>query len=445
MIKIITATNNPELNEEIKKEKNVQVLYKDIFYKEGILEILEKDIEIDYIIIDENLSGEIELNNLIKKIIEKNKNIKIIITIKKENKNKININNKKIIKIYYEGKINLAKIKNNKINNSEKKEINNKNNYKKEKIKNYKNKFKDRKNKFKKNNIKFNYYIKNKIYKIKKINKNFQNKTNQKNINSKIISIFGERQVGKSIFIIRLTYYLKSKGYRILLVELNEENPSFYSIFGYKKFNKKYKENKKILKNEYRKINQKYFPKYVNKKILENMIIKINKNIHLISYNKLLNYDFIEYIKNNYDYIITENYFRKNNLRNKKIINNSEKIILIINPNLLGIKNSKKIIEKNKLNIKNNKKIIDDKKLNTNNYKKNTEENKNNLKIIINYYDKFSIDEEIIRNIFSENKIIGKIKYENSINNLINENFENINYKNLKKDFEKIEEYLTIK
>ena len=30
MIKIITATNNPEFNEEIKKEKNVQVLYKDI-------------------------------------------------------------------------------------------------------------------------------------------------------------------------------------------------------------------------------------------------------------------------------------------------------------------------------------------------------------------------------------------------------------------------------
>ena len=445
MIKIITATNNPELNEEIKKEKNVQVLYKDIFYKEGILEILEKDIEIDYIIIDENLSGQIELNNLIKKIIEKNKNIKIIITIKKENKNKININNKKIIKIFYEGKINLEKIKNNKINNSEKKEINNKNNYKKIKIKNKKNKFKKKKTKLRKTNIKLNYYIKNKIYKIKSINKNLRNKTKGKNVNSKIISVFGERQVGKSIFIIRLAYYLKSKGCRILLVELNEENPSFYSIFGCKKSHKKTIKYKKILKNKYKKINQKYIPKYVSKKILENMIIKINKNINFISYNKLLNYNFLDSIKDNYDYIITENYFRKNNFINKKIINNSEKNILIINPNLLGIKNAKKIIKKNKLNNKNNKKIIEKNKLNKNKYMKKEKENKNNLKLIINNFNKFSIDEEILKNIFSEYKIIGKIKYKNSINNLINQNFKNINYKNLKKDFEKIEKYLTIK
>ena len=61
MKKIITAVNNPNLNEELKKEKEVEILFKDIQYKEGILEILEnKKIEIDYIIIDENLTGEIK-------------------------------------------------------------------------------------------------------------------------------------------------------------------------------------------------------------------------------------------------------------------------------------------------------------------------------------------------------------------------------------------------
>lgn len=112
MIKIITAMNNPNLNEELKKEKNIKVIGRDIQYKEGILELLENNIEINYIIIDDNLPGEIEINKLIEKIIEKNKKTKIIITIKKENKNKIKLNNKNTIKIYYEKNINLDKLKN---------------------------------------------------------------------------------------------------------------------------------------------------------------------------------------------------------------------------------------------------------------------------------------------------------------------------------------------
>lgn len=113
MKKIITAMNNPKLNEELKNEFDIKILFKDIQYKEGILEILEnKKIEIDYLIIDENLPGEIKLEKLIEKIIEKNEKIKIIITIKKENKNKINLEDKKIIKIYYEKDINFNKLKN---------------------------------------------------------------------------------------------------------------------------------------------------------------------------------------------------------------------------------------------------------------------------------------------------------------------------------------------
>ena len=78
MKKIITAMNNPNLNEELKKESNIKIIGRDIQYKEGILEILENNIEINYIIIDNNLPGEIELNKLIEKILEKNKKIKII-------------------------------------------------------------------------------------------------------------------------------------------------------------------------------------------------------------------------------------------------------------------------------------------------------------------------------------------------------------------------------
>lgn len=356
MTKIMTAINNPLLNEELKKENNVEIICKDIQYREGILEILEKNINIDYIIIDEKLPGEIELIEVIEKIIKKYEKIKIIITIKKENKNKINLNNKKIIKIFYEGKINLNKLKN----------------YNQEKNKNF-----------------------------KKINENLE----KENKESKIITFLGERKSGKTIIIKQAASYLSSKNCKILLVELNEESPSFSFIFKKEKSIKNFKKNKKELKNKCRTINKKYNAKYIDKKILENMITKINKNIDFVSYNKLINFNLLKKIKNKYNYLLIEIYSKKNKIKNKKIINNSYKNILIINPNLIEIKNNKKIIEKNNLN------------------------KKNNLKIIINNYNKYSIDEKIIKNIFGYKKIIGKIKYNSEYEKLINKKTLNLNIK----------------
>ena len=65
MIKIITAVNNPNLHDELKNENNIKIIGRDIQYREGVLELLENDVEINYIIIDEKIPGEIELNKLI--------------------------------------------------------------------------------------------------------------------------------------------------------------------------------------------------------------------------------------------------------------------------------------------------------------------------------------------------------------------------------------------
>ena len=46
MKKIITAINNPNLNERLNKEEYIEVIGKDIQYKEAILETLEKNKEI---------------------------------------------------------------------------------------------------------------------------------------------------------------------------------------------------------------------------------------------------------------------------------------------------------------------------------------------------------------------------------------------------------------
>ena len=370
MIKIITAINNPYLNEELKEENNIETICKDIQYKEGILEILEYKKEINYIIIDENLPGEIQLEKLIEKIFENNEEIKIIILIKKENKEIIKnlnfLNDKNIIKIYYEDEINLYKLKNYK---------NNLENIKK-----------------KKNILKIK----------KKLNKN---KIILNKKQTKIITIFGEEKVGKSMTIINLGYYLSSKNCKILLVELNKESPNMKIILERNEVNIKTKKDKIKIKNTYKKVIGKYKQKYINEKIIKKMIKKINKNIDLISYNKLLNFKIINKLKNNYNFILIEINSKK---INKNILIKSDKNILLLKNNLLGIKNSKKIIEKNKIN-----------KL-------------ENIKIIINNYNKYSIDENIIKNIFNKYELIGKIKYKEEYEDLINTNFRNI------KKYEKI-------
>ena len=399
MIKIMTAINNPNLNEELKKENNVEIVCKDIQYKEGILEILENNIKIDFIIIDENLPGEIELEKLIEEILEKKEKIKIIITIKKENKNKKYFDNKKIIKIIYENKINLDKIKNYKkymeeINTKEKIKIS-------KKIENEKTK-----------EIKYNINIS----KIKsKINKLKINNIKKKNKKSKIITILGEEKVGKSMTIINFAYYFKNKNLKTLIIELNKKDPSIYTIFGYKKSNIKIKKEKIKIKRykKYEQIKIKYKKIYLNEKIIKKMITKINKNIDIISYSKIINYKIIKKLEKDYNYILIEIPPQK---INKKILNNSDIKILLIRPNLLGIKNSKKIIEKNNIY------------------------NINNIKIILNNYNKYSINEKIIKNIFNENKIIGKILYKKQYENLINKNLKSlkINQNNKKTEINSI-------
>lgn len=331
MINIITAMNNPKLNEELKKENNINLICKDIFYKEGILEILEnKDEKINYIIIDYNLPGEIKLNKLFDFIKLKDEKIKIILTIKKENK--INIENKKIIKIFY------------------------------------------------KNNINLNYL------------KKYNNLKNDKKDGAEIILFFGDNQVGKIMTIFNLAYFLKNKKNNILIIELNKENNYFL-------FNKKIKSNYKIKK--YKILNIKKLLNKKQKTILKKIKIKIDENIDFISINFLINF---YKLKNNYDYILIK--INSNNKLKKynKLLENIFKKIIIIRPNLIGIKNAKKIIEK--YNLK-------------------------NQKIIINNYNKNSIDEKILEKIFGYKKIIGKIKYNENYEKIINTNFKNFQNKNL--------------
>ena len=111
MKKIITALGNPVLNEELKKYDEYEILGPDILYQEGVLENLEKNKQIDFLILSELLPGEINLIDLITKIKEKNPKIEIIIILEEEKdylKNRLI--EKGIFNIFYNNKITVEEI-----------------------------------------------------------------------------------------------------------------------------------------------------------------------------------------------------------------------------------------------------------------------------------------------------------------------------------------------
>lgn len=290
IIKILTAIGNQNLNNILKKDSSFNVVENDIFYKEGILEILQKNKNIDILILYEKLNGEIKIIDLIKNIKKINNEINIFFILENKNEELENkLKNENIKNIFFNEEINIKefieKIKKIKINNSEKleEEI--------EFLKNLINKKDEELLKYKKNNI-------NNL----KINEN-----------KKIIAIIGEKDVGKTLILNNLKEISKNN-FKFKEININEfvkieklNNIANKFIFIFEMELEKIKINKKIidkliienkinLKNIniiFNKIN-----KYsINKKIAKNIF----KNLKIIGYIKINFYcNFLLNEKNNY-------------------------------------------------------------------------------------------------------------------------------------------------
>lgn len=367
MKKIIIAIDNKKILNKIKEINNLKVILKSVQYREAILEILKREKNVDFIFINEKLSGEISIEDLINKIKIINKKINIIFFLEKQDiKKEIKLKNLGIKNIYIINKIKLNEI----LNLLEKK--------KSEKNKKINIKSKDKKNKNLKNS-------KNKINNktIKKL------KINQKNKKfNKIVSIHGEAKSGKSTIINLLIIYLIEKNKKILLINLNNkiENNNLILL------------NKKYLKNN-RKINNKKENNIKDKKI------KINKNLTLIYNfeNKFENLDkkniegnfkfLIERYKNSYDCILFDIGYIENTILKDKILEESSKKIFIVDENLLGIQEIRENITKQDRV----KKIYD-----------------NSLHIIQNKYYFNSTSNLILKNMFNNFCNVHKILYSKS-------------------------------
>ena len=430
MKKIITALGNPILNENLIKEESFEILTKDIQYQDGIFEILEKEEKIDFLILSEILLGENKIEKLVEKIKLKNNKINIIVILEDKKEELENILYLKgVIKIYYNNKVEIEEIisfiKNENKEENEKikielenlKEILIKNNILLENEKTNNNlintkelnnkqiKLKDKYNKIEliENN--------NKIKLIKK-----DNKIN-KNENKKIISIVGTGGVGKSIVTLNLSNIFKEKSQKILILDFDILNNSLHTILGVNQYPQKIKN--KLIKND-----------LIQSKLnVKDLIIKINKKVDLISGINLL-FDskykissekikfILEELKQYYDLIIIDTSSECFFDYTKNILNESDTILFLLEANLLEIKKANNLL-----------KI----------YRKEWKIQKEKINIIINKYNENSVDDKIIKNIFSDYKILGKIKLNKKYNILINKNYEeDIFTKNIKKEYEKI-------
>lgn len=403
MKKILTAINNPKLNEELKKEKNFEVIGKDIQYKEAIIEVLEKNDSIDLVIINEKIPGEIEIEKLIERIKLKNDKIKIIFILEKENNEleKILIKNN-IVDIYYNNKINLKEL----INIINKKEIN----MEEEIIK--------LKKIIEQKNISDNQENKSK----KRYKKDKSKNRKEKNIKSKIITISGNYKSGKSTLTLIISEFLIKKNKKVLIIDADLEKQDLSIILQQEK-------NNKVLKNKFENQKKDIDNYEIEKKI---NLVKISKNLFLL--NKL-NYlfknktkeeikkiisEFLEIEKQKYNFIIID--LAKNNSKviNQNIIEKSNLNFVVMEPNLLGVREIKKLIDI---------------------YLKEWKIEKEKIYMIANRKNNSSINKEIILKVlFFKNKIY-EIKENKNYSILINNYFNKIillKNKIIKKEINKI-------
>lgn len=375
-MKIITALGNEIINIKLREKNEHEIIWKDIQYQEALIEILEKNKDIELLILSSILPGELNIKELINIIKYKNPKIEIIIILEKEDEKIIEfIISKGINNIYYNNKISFEEII-KKIKEIENKNIiNNKINKLEEIIleKNKKNYLKILINKFN--------YLKNKL-KIKLI------KINNKK-NNKIISIIGDKKSGKTIFSLLFSLNIKNK--KILIIDVNYKENNMKTILG-----KKSKSN---------------FIKW--KKNIDIIFIDNKEDDANNQKGKELTKDLVEKISCKYDYVVID---VDSVEKRKDLIKKSNKIICIVEANLLGIKETKRILEE----------VV--------NKQKNQ---KNKVKIVFNKHENTAIKNSILSKMFSDFKIYGTLHYDKFYNVFINSNGKIVSSK-IKKEYKKI-------
>lgn len=388
MINILTAILNENINYKLKEYEKINIKYDDIQYEEGLIEILENDSNIDILILNSIFYKNIISKNLMKLI--NKETIIILIKLKEE---------------VYEYRENVIQIENrnedemineiiNIISNKFEVEINKVSsiNYLKEENEKIKNELEMLKKIIEQKKEKKLF---EKIKDFKKSKEIKEGNINKKSIKKGNIILFtGVPKTGKTVISSVVAENL-SKYNKVLLIDVNFKEKDLITLFNKKKFNEKEDEN---------------------------ILIKINDNLDLLSDLDIVIKDFrtdisskldilLNQLLYKYDYLIIDFNLENENFIFEYILNKADKIFILIEGDLLNLKESKKAFEKITNVI--NKKLI---------------------QIIINKNNSRFIEKEVIENILNV-KISMLIDYSKKFIKFINTNgktcFRNRNIENL--------------
>ena len=281
----MTALLNEEVNKELRKDKEIEVISDDLLYQEAVLEKIKENKNVDFLLLNENLPGE-KIEDFIQKLSE----IKIIVFTEKSGKNQIFYESKNIYNVFTNGEKSVDEII--KIIKEE--------NYI-EKLENEIEILKkaiSEKKEAKKINIK-------KYIKIKNINKN-------KEKENKIISVIGNSKIEKAIFSINISKELEQKNLKYCLINLDFFNQDI-ELFKEK--------NLKIIN-------------------IENIILKNGEKIERYELEKKL-----ENLKKQYQYIIVNTSSECFFDFTKIILEKSAKIFFTVENTIDDIKKSRKLLD----------------------------------------------------------------------------------------------------
>lgn len=348
--KIITALGVNSLNSKLKEQEDVEIIGNDIPYQDGVLDILKGNSEINVLILHEDLVGEYEIKDFIEKILEINKEIEIIVFMENEDwKLKSFLEKKGIYKIFIDGQYGINEII-NKILSSEGKSYN---------------------------------------IEIEKL-KEMINSNKNKNVfkTTKVIAISGNYGSGKSIITSLFGEAGKKLKMKTIIIDFDIINNSINTIFRIKKPNG-FENNDKI----------------------ENFITHISNNLDVfcginslftennkISYEKVEN--LISDLKNMYDLILIDTSSETILKFIKIVLANVDKIVFLVEPNLLEIKKAENLLEI---------------------YVEDWEVHPKKIEILFNKVNSSSVDEEILKEIFGRFEIIGKIKNSKKFTDIAND------------------------
>ncbi len=205
---------------------------------------------------------------------------------------------------------------------------------------------------------------------------------------------------GKSTFSAFLAKNVEDKNVKIVLVDFNLEDSQIRTLLKLRKP-----------------------PQYIDN--IKDLVVNVAKNFDVLCHldsvfpNKNeMNYwkiqEIINQLKEEYNLIIVDTSSKLENEYTKRIFYNSDEVIFLVEPNILGVKKSKNMLEV----FENDWKIANSK-----------------IKIVLNKSNMYQISDAILEELFPEIKLIGKMKYMDSYNLMIN---KSVYKRELKREYEKI-------